>query len=47
MQTQNCVYLVVGQLPVHGCHRAEHVGDKVDLIERDGVVHTMVNVFSH
>jgi mycothiol synthase len=44
---EHCVYLVLGQPPVDGCHRAEHVGDKIDLGERDGVVDAMVNTLSH
>lgn len=46
-QAEHGVYLVLGQRPVRGCYRAEHIGDKVDLIERDRVVNAVINVVSH
>jgi len=41
------VDLVVGQRPVGSGNRAQHVREQVNLIERDSVVETIVEVVSH
>jgi len=41
------VDLVVGQRPVGSGNRAQHVGEQVNLVERDGIVETIVEVVSH
>jgi len=41
------VDLIVGQSPVGGGDRAQHVGVQVDLVERYGVVEAIVEVISH
>ena len=41
------VDLVVGERPVSGGNRAQHVREEVNLIERDGIVETIVEVVSH
>jgi len=41
------VDLVVGQRPVGGGYRAQHVREQVDLVERYGIVEAIVEVVSH
>jgi len=41
------VDLIVGQRPVGSGNRAQHVREQVNLVERDGIVETIVEVISH
>jgi hypothetical protein len=41
------VDLVVGQRPVGRGYRAQHVGEQLDLVERDGIMEAIVEVISH
>jgi hypothetical protein len=41
------VDLIVGQRPVGRRYRAQHVGEQLDLIERDGIMDAIVEVVSH
>jgi len=41
------VDLVIGQRPVGGGNRAQHVREQVDLVKRDSIVEAIVEVVSH
>jgi hypothetical protein len=47
IEPENGVEFVVGQRPVGHRHRAQHVGDQVDLVKRDGIMEAIVDVVSH
>jgi len=47
IEPENRVEFVVRQRPVGRCHRAEHVGVEVDLVERDEVMEAIIEIVSH
>jgi hypothetical protein len=47
IEPENRIEFIVGQRPVDRGDRAQHVGIKVDLVERDGVVKAIIEVVSH
>jgi hypothetical protein len=46
-KAEDGIDLVVGQRPVGGGNRAQHVREQVNLVERDGIMETIVEVVSH